>query len=125
MSVLIVRGDTMSAGPVSQNVIRKSTRIDESVSVGVVSNGSKTTTGWHHHGKRTAYVYVVRGQVRIEWGPGGRESADLASGDFYVISPNTIHREANPASEENCWIGFVVGSGAEVVNVEGPEAMAA
>lgn len=125
MGVRIVRGGAMPAGTTSQNVSRKSTRIDESVSVAEARNGPKTTTGWHHHGKRTAYVYVVRGQVRIEWGPGGRESADLASGDFYVISPNTIHREGNPGAEENCWVGFVAGSGAEVVNVEKPEAMSA
>ncbi len=66
-------------------------------------------------------MYVVKGNVRIEWGPGGREKADLESGDFYVISPSTIHREGNPGAAENCWVGFLVGSGREVVNVDGPK----
>ena len=122
--VEVVRRGAMSIGPESQSVARKSTQVDEFVSVGEVRNGPQTTTGWHHHGERTACVYVVQGQVRIEWGPGGRDSANLASGDFYVISPNTTHRECNPGSDENCWVGFIVGSGAEVVNVEGPEPLA-
>ena len=120
-SVRVVRSGALSAGPVSQSVSRKSTTVDQFGSIGEVRNKPQTTTGWHHHGEHTACVYVVRGPVRIEWGPGGRESVDLASGDFYVIAPNTVHREANPGSEENCWVGFIVGSGAEVVNVDGPE----
>ena len=122
-SVRVVRGGALSAGPVSQSVSRKSTALDQFGSIGEVRNRPQTTTGWHHHGEHTACVYVVQGPVRIEWGAGGRDSADLASGDFYVISPNTIHREANLGSEENCWVGFLVGSGAEVVNVDGPEPM--
>lgn len=114
----------MAAGPVSQSVIRKTARVDELGSIAQARNAPKTTTGWHHHGKHTAYVYVVQGQVSIEWGPNGRESVDLASGDFYIISPNTIHREGNPGSEENCWVAFIVGSGPEVMNVDGPESVA-
>jgi uncharacterized RmlC-like cupin family protein len=67
-------------------------------------------------------VYVLRGQVEISWGRDGRESAELAAGDFYLIPPNTIHREANPGSEEQVVLGFWVGSGPVAVNVDAPEA---
>lgn len=66
-------------------------------------------------------MYVVQGQARIEWGPGGRERVDVSSGDFYVMAPNTIHREGNPGAEEQTLVAFGVGSGPKVVNVEGPE----
>ncbi len=123
-SVRVVRGGAAPAGPRSQGMSRTLTRFDE-VSFGKAHSGPQATSGWHHHGQRTTYVYVLQGQVHIEWGPGGRESVDLTSGDFYVVPPNTIHREGNPGSEENCLVGFMVGSGTEVVNVEEPEAIAA
>lgn len=55
--VRVVRGAAMPKGPESQSVTRKSTRVGE-VSVGEARNGPQTTTGWHHHGDHTAYVYV-------------------------------------------------------------------
>lgn len=120
-SVQVVRGTETHAGPPTEGLYRFVAEVGEGVTVGGARGAPHTMAGWHHHGDHSACVYVVRGQVRIEWGPGGRESADLHSGDFYVVAPNTIHREGNPGSEEDEYLGFFVGSGTIAVNVDGPE----
>lgn len=120
-SVRVVRGAALPTGLVSESVTRRSMKLDEHTTLATVWNEPGTTTGWHHHGQHTAYLFVLRGPVLVEWGPGGRDRAELQSGDFYVVPPNTIHRESNPGSEEDCWVGFLAGSGPEVVNVDAPE----
>jgi hypothetical protein len=35
--------------------------------------------GWHHHGERDSYIYVIKGVVTIEYGPGG---ANLDTGNI-------------------------------------------
>lgn len=120
-SVQVVRGDEIPVGPVTQGMTRKVAEAGENVTLAEVRSAAQAASGWHHHGEHTTCVYVVRGQLRLEWGSGGRESADLAGGDFYVMPPETIHREANPGSEDHVLAGFYVGSGPVVVNVDGPE----
>jgi uncharacterized RmlC-like cupin family protein len=111
----------MPAGPATEAMTRTLAAVDETISAVAARSAPQTISGWHHHGSHTTCVYVVRGRTRIEWGPGGRESAEVSAGDFYVISPNTIHREGNPGSEDQVIVGFQLGSGPVVVNVLRPE----
>jgi quercetin dioxygenase-like cupin family protein len=121
-SIRAIRGGAIPAGPPTEGMNRKTAELHEGVVAAETSMQPQAVSGWHHHGGHTAYVYVARGQVRVEWGPGGRESLDLASGDFYVVPPNTVHREGNPGvAEQTVVLGFLVGTGLEALNVEGPE----
>lgn len=120
-TVRAVRGGMLPTGPASHTMIRKMTEVDEDVSVAEVTNEPGTTSSWHHHGSHTTCVYVVKGSALVEWGPEGRDSVELATGDFYVISPNTIHREGNPGPGEQVLVGFFLGRGQQVVNVDEPE----
>lgn len=83
-----------------------------------VAGGS--TSDWHHHVDRHVYGHVIAGTVRFEYGPGGRDSAELQAGDFFYIAPGTIHRDVNPADEEQRLLISFVGSGPLVENVRGP-----
>ena len=78
-------------------------------------------SGWHHHADYTTCGYVVAGRLRLESGPAGASVVEGGPGDFFVVPPHTIHREINPADEEQVLVGFRVGSGETVVNVEGPD----
>lgn len=120
-SIRVVRGSAIPAGPAAHGAARKMTEVDDLVTAGGMRMAATGDTGWHHHGEHTTYVYVLQGQVRIEWGAGGRESVDLASGDVWVMSPGTVHRETNPGSEDLELVVFSVGSGPQVVGVDGPE----
>ena len=78
-------------------------------------------SGWHHHAAYTTYGYIISGRLRLESGPGGASVVEGGSGDFFIVPPDTVHRESNPSDEEQVIVGFRVGNGETVVNVDGPE----
>jgi quercetin dioxygenase-like cupin family protein len=120
-SVQVARGSDLSEAMSSDKLTRRLKDVDDLATVGESRTAAEGSSGWHHHGEHTSYVYILQGQLGIAWGPGGREVAELGAGDFYVISPNTIHRESNPGSEEQVVLVFWVGSCPIAVNVDGPE----
>lgn len=120
-SVHVARNRDLSEGEATDKLRRRLKVVDDLVTVAETHTAPQGSLGWHHHGEHTAFVYVLRGQLEITWGPGGHEDAELTAGDFYVIPPSTIHREANPGSEEQVVLGFFVGSGPTTFNVDGPE----
>jgi uncharacterized RmlC-like cupin family protein len=89
--------------------------------VGVARTAPGSVSGWHHHGDNTTYVYCQSGALRMESGPGGRDTVEAGPGDFMVIPANTVHRESNPADTEGVVILTRVGTGPVLTNVEGPD----
>lgn len=87
--------------------------------VGVRTDPGRVS-GWHHHGDHVTYGWVVSGRLRFESGPGGEEVAEIGPGGFFRVPPHTIHRESNPGEQGQVLVGFRVGSGRAVVNVDGP-----
>jgi uncharacterized RmlC-like cupin family protein len=89
--------------------------------VGMVQTKPKFTSGWHHHGEYDTYVYVIKGELKLEFGKDGEESCTAKPGEVAVIPKNTVHRESNPSANEQVLFGVRVGQGAPVFNVDGPE----
>ncbi|MFH5802086.1 cupin domain-containing protein [Haladaptatus sp. CMAA 1911] len=79
-----------------------------------------TTSGWHHHGDRHVYGYLLNGVAAFEYESNGRERQELAAGDFMHIQPKTVHRDINPTEEEHVWLLNFVGTGPLVVNIDEP-----
>jgi uncharacterized RmlC-like cupin family protein len=78
--------------------------------------------GWHHHGDHDSYIYVLRGSLTIDFGPGGRESVKAKAGDFIFNPARLVHRETtSPDGEAEAFV-VRVGEGPQVVNVDGPDA---
>jgi uncharacterized RmlC-like cupin family protein len=90
---------------------------------GVVRTDPGATSGWHHHGEHETSLYVVRGRIRLEFGPGGREVVEAGPGDFLHVPAGTVHRESNP-SDTDASLAVIAraGTGAPTVNVDGPSA---
>jgi uncharacterized RmlC-like cupin family protein len=78
-------------------------------------------SGWHHHGAYTTNGYVIGGRLRLESGPDGATVVEAGPGDFFIVPPDTIHRESNPSAEEQVIAGFRVGDGPTVIDFDGPE----
>ncbi len=79
-------------------------------------------TGWHYHGDRDVYGYMVSGRLHLEYGKGGKSSAAVGPGEFFHVSSGMVHRDINPSQEEGqVVIVAFVGKGPLVVNVSGPE----
>lgn len=75
-------------------------------------------SGWHHHGERDLYGYVVSGRLTLEFKGEGSGETVLSPGDFFHISPGVVHRDVNPDSSESVVIVNVLsGSGPTLVNV--------
>ena len=88
--------------------------------VGEIRISGGTTGGWHHHGKRTMYGYVVSGKANIEFGQKGQERAILSQGDFFLIPPGLVHRDVNPNREEAFILIFSIGPGPTSYEVSEP-----
>ena len=88
---------------------------------GWITNEAGDVSGWHHHAANDTYVYVIRGSITIEFGPGGGERIEARAGDFFLVPADTIHREAtSPDGDLEAFI-LRVGREPEYVGVDGPE----
>jgi len=87
---------------------------------GLARTEAGMTSGWHHHGDHESTIYVLSGALRMEFGPGGTEVLDAGPGDFLFVAAGAVHRESNPTAEESRIVVVRSGSGAPVVNVDGP-----
>ena len=76
--------------------------------------------GWHHHGDRDSYIFVARGTIAIEFGPGGRERVEAGAGDFVYNPARMIHREVTGDEPVEAFV-LRVGEGPLNVNVDGPD----
>lgn len=118
----VVKADERSAPPAGQTpgMTREQAFVSDGVWSGVVFTEPGMISGWHHHGEHDTYFYVAAGRAMLEFGPGGSDKVDAKTGDFVHVPPRTVHRESNPGEETSVLVGFRVGSGEVVVNVEGP-----
>lgn len=89
--------------------------------VGWVRTDAGLAGGWHHHGARDSYIYVLRGRVTIDYGPGGRSRVTAAAGDVIVNPAGMVHRETTAADEPAEMFVVRIGHGPQNVNVEGPD----
>jgi uncharacterized RmlC-like cupin family protein len=92
----------------------------EGLWAGLVRTDAHMTTGWHHHADYDTSIYVVRGSLRMESGPGGSHVVDAGPGDFLHIPKGAVHRESNPGDDESQLVVVRAGVGPAVVNVDGP-----
>jgi uncharacterized RmlC-like cupin family protein len=89
--------------------------------VGWVRTDAGLAGGWHHHGDRDSHIYVLRGAVTIEYGPGGREQVTAVAGDFIFSPAQMVHREITGPDGVAEMFVVRVGSGPQNVNVDGPD----
>ena len=80
-----------------------------------------TVGGWHHHGTRELYAYVLSGLLRLEHGDKGELSVEVSGGDTFHVPTGLIHRDVNPdPSIPVVIVGAFLGGGEHVVNVSSP-----
>lgn len=87
---------------------------------GIAKTAGGVFSGWHHHGAYESVIHVLRGAIRLEFGPGGHEAIVARAGDTLYVAPGEIHREGNPDDEPSDVFVTRSGEGEIVVNVPGP-----
>ena len=89
---------------------------------GLVHTDPGAASGWHHHGEHETSLYVLRGSMRVEFGPAGGQAVEATTGEFLHVPAHTVHRELNPSSDETSTAVIArAGTGVPTVNVAGPD----
>ena len=119
----VIRGDDAEAtpGPPTPGMDRHQLVDDDRVWVGRVRTEAGLAGGWHTHGDRDSYVYILDGSIAIEFGPGGRERVVAGAGDLVVNPARLVHREITGADGPGDLLVVRVGSGPLNVNLDGPD----
>ena len=120
MGVRKIAPDQRSVGDPTPGIVREEAIAVDGMWSGLARTAPGVVSGWHHHGTHETTIYIVRGAMKIESGPGGAEVVDLEPGDFCHIPAGIVHRESNPSTEETQAVVVRAGIGAPTVNVEGP-----
>ena len=121
---MVVRPDegAPAPGPPTPGMDRRQLLDHEDCWVGWVRTDAGLAGGWHHHGDRDSYIHVLRGRVRIEYGPAGREEVTAVAGDFIFTPARMVHREITALDEPAELFVVRVGTGPQNFNVDGPDA---
>lgn len=120
---MVVRPDgALSApGPATPGMDRRQLLDREDCWVGCVRTDAGLAGGWHHHGDRDSYIYILRGEITIEYGGGGRDHVTAVAGDFIFNPGRMIHREITGPGEPAEMFVVRVGTGPQNVNVDVPD----
>ena len=111
--------DRVEGDPTSGMIRERAIDVD-GLWAGFVRTAPAATSGWHHHGDYETSIYVARGTLRMESGPGGGDVIDAVEGDFLHVPKGAVHRESNHGDAESHLIVVRAGHGAPTVNVDGP-----
>lgn len=105
----------------TEGMLRKELVTTPDAWVGMVSTESGFVSGWHHHGDFETFIYVISGEIKMEFGKDGKENCIAKPGEVLYVPKETVHRESNPSREKQLLFGVRVGKGAPVFNVDSPE----
>jgi len=117
----IVRGSELAVGDSTEGIVRKKAFELETTIVSQSQVAPRVVSGWHHHGTRQLYGFIVSGRLQLEYFLRRLEIADLNIGDFFHIPAGLVHRDLNPNKDgELVVVNILVGSGPAVINVDSP-----
>jgi quercetin dioxygenase-like cupin family protein len=117
----IIRSGELGEGYSTEGIIRRKAFEFEKVIVSQSQVAPGGASGWHHHGTRHLYGYIVSGRLQLEYVLEGREIADLNAEDFFHVPPRIVHRDINPHKDRELFVvNILVGSGPAVVNINSP-----
>ena len=116
----VVHGTDLKKGESTPGIFREKAFETSSALVSRTRLERGAVSGWHHHGTHELYGFLVSGQLRLEYGPKGADTAVVGPGDFFHVPPGLVHRDVNPdRAHDLVIVNILVGSGVPVVNVEG------
>lgn len=117
----VVREADLRPGDPTAGIARARAFDTGNVLVGQTRVAPGTVSGWHHHGNRTLFGYLLSGRLRFDFGRGGKDSVEVHPGEYFRILPRVIHRDVNPSpTEPLVVVNVMIGEGPSLVNVAGP-----
>ena len=116
---VVRRAERVEADPTPGMIRERAIDVD-GLWAGLVRTEPGMTSGWHHHGEYETTIYVTKGNLRLESGPGGTEIVTAVAGDFVHVPKGAVHREGNDGREESHLVVVRAGHGPPTINVDGP-----
>ena len=111
----------MSSGDQTKGIVRAKAFETESLLFARSRVPGGVVSGWHHHGKRDVYAFLLSGRLRFDFGENGKDSVEAVEGDYIHIPVGLVHRDVNPDQDrEAVIVNVFIGGGPPVVNVPGP-----
>ena len=102
-------------------IVRQELLTSEGSRAESVHTAPGTASPWHHHGDYDTYIYGVDGQIRVEYGPGGKQAVEVTSDSMGFVPKHVVHREVTSGEHGGHVFLVRVGTGQPVFNVEGPD----
>ena len=90
---------TQTSNMIRQVGVGKETCESKGLWVGFVSS-PPGPSGPHHHGDAESAIYVLKGNIRMDFGDNLDQFVDASDGDFLYVPPNTVHIEENVSENE-------------------------
>ena len=117
----VVRGAGLRKGRLTRGIVRNKSFETKEFLFARSRIAGGTKSGWHHHGFRDVYGYLVSGSLRFYFGDEDGDSAGAGAGDFFHIPVGLVHRDVNPDPlREAIVVNVFLGVGLPVVNTSGP-----
>ena len=119
----VVRRGGLHRGDSTMGIVRERAFEADEVLFGQSRIAVGTLSGWHHHGTRHLYGYIVSGRLRFDFLETRIESIEVGPGDYFHIPVGLVHRDVNPDKTlEAVVVNILLGKGPAVVNVPDPSA---
>jgi uncharacterized RmlC-like cupin family protein len=118
--VLLITPAQRTPGPATPGMDRQQAFATDRTWSGLVRTEPGMVSSWHHHGDYETVIYVLRGALKMEFGPSGQVIVEAGPGDFVYVPQGAVHRESNPSSEAAEVIVVRAGVGESTFNVDRP-----
>jgi uncharacterized RmlC-like cupin family protein len=118
--ILVVTPGDRRPGPSTPGMDRQEAFATDGMWSGFARTEAGMVSGWHHHGEYETTIYVLRGALRMEFGPGGSNTVEAGPGAFVYVPKGVVHRESNPSAELADIVVVRAGRGESTFNVDGP-----
>lgn len=120
--IVYVGKDDLTAGPHTPGQPRQTAFETDGLWAGVTTVTAKDAPSqWHHHADHDSVMYMLKGEIRVDWGEKGEKSFVIGPGEFAFFKRGVIHRAQIIDDNDACSFVVVrIGAGETVVNVDGP-----
>jgi mannose-6-phosphate isomerase-like protein (cupin superfamily) len=119
----VVRIDqrAVAPGPPTPGMDRRQLLDQDDRWAGWVRTDPGVAGGWHYHGDRDTYFFMIGGSLTVEFGPAGTQSVKAFAGDLGFVPAGVVHRETTgPEGPAEAFL-LRIGTGPQNVNVDGPD----
>jgi uncharacterized RmlC-like cupin family protein len=117
----VIRNAGLKKGEYTQGIFRDKAFETKNVLFARSRVAGGVKSGWHHHGSRDLYGFLVSGRLRFDTRKDERDSVEVGAGDFFHIPVGLVHRDVNPDNvNEAVVVNVLLGEGPPVVNVQEP-----